>query len=58
MKLRLGHSISRARKSKHVLKDQERIIVEKFSSDGFTPWQYLNAFSNTIGGIFTLEAVI
>ena len=37
-RLSLGHSISRERKSKHVLKDQQReVIKDKFRSGEFTP---------------------
>ncbi|KAI6659877.1 hypothetical protein LOD99_14217 [Oopsacas minuta] len=53
-RLRLGHSISRSRKSKHVLKDQRHeVIKEKFRIGELTPWQYVNAMSNTIGGTST-----
>ncbi|KAI6654669.1 hypothetical protein LOD99_1063 [Oopsacas minuta] len=52
-RLRLGHSISRSRKSKHFLKDQREVSKEKFRIGELTPWQYLNAMSNTIGGTFT-----
>ncbi|KAI6659001.1 hypothetical protein LOD99_14677 [Oopsacas minuta] len=53
-RLRLGHSTSRSRKSKHVLKDQQREVIKvKFRIGDLTPWQYLNAMSNTIGGTFT-----
>ena len=58
-RLILGQSISRPRKSKHVLKDQQReIIKERFRTGELTPWQYLNAMSNTIGGAVTLETGI
>ena len=58
-RLRLGQSISRPRKSKHVLKDQQReVIKERFRTGELTPWQYLNAMSNTIGGAVTLETGI
>ena len=55
----MGQSISRPRKSKHVLKDQQReVIKERFRTGELTPWQYLNAMSNTIGGAVTLETGI
>ena len=58
-RLILDQSISRPRKSKHVLKDQQReIIKERFRTGELTPWQYLNAMSNTIGGAVTLETGI
>ena len=58
-RLILGQSISRPRKSKHVLKDQQReIIKERFRTGELTLWQYLNAMSNTIGGAVTLETGI
>ncbi|KAI6651852.1 hypothetical protein LOD99_4731 [Oopsacas minuta] len=53
-RLRPGHSISRPRKSKHVLNDQQRDVIKEKSRIGeLTPWQYPNAMNNTIGGTFT-----
>lgn len=55
-RLRLGHGISRSKKSRHVLKDLQREVVkEKFITGKFTPWQYQNAMSNAIACTFTLQ---
>ena len=54
-RLRLGHSISRSRKLKHLLKEQLReVIKEKNWRVDSLAVSKCNI--NTIGGIFTLEA--
>ena len=45
-----GREISRAKKPTYVHIDEERITFkERFRNGEYTPWQFLQAMSNTIG---------
>ena len=49
-RIRQGKEISRTRKPTYVHIDEERITFkERFRNGEYTPWQFLQAMSNTIG---------
>ena len=55
-RLRLGKDISRQRKKKNVIVEERReSCKENLRSGTYTPWQYLQAVSNTVGSVVTAE---
>ena len=55
-RLRLGKDISRPRKKKNVLLEERReTCKEKLRSGAYTPWQYLQTISHTVGIVVTFE---
>ena len=55
-RLRLGKDISRPRKKKNVLLEERReTCKEKLRSEAYTPCQYLQTISHTVGSVVTFE---
>ena len=55
-RLRLGKDISRPRKKKNVIFEERReTCKEKLWSGAYTPWQYIQAISHTVGSVVTAE---
>ena len=55
-RLRLGKDISRPRKKKNVLIEERwETCKEKLRNGTYTPWQYLQTISHTVGSVVTVE---
>ena len=49
-RIRLGREICRARKPIYIHIDEQRMLFkEKFRNGDYTPWQFLQSMSKTIG---------